>query len=56
MLPSERARAADRHRVRPVTLRVLKCEECRHEHAYSPWVRKCPTCGSPRLRTIRVRD
>jgi len=56
MLPSERARANDRHRIRPVTVKVLKCEDCHHEHDFAPRVRRCPSCGSLRLRVIYVRD
>jgi len=56
MLPSERARAHDRHRVRPVTVKVLKCQDCHREHEYSPRRRRCPWCGSLSLRVVYVRD
>jgi Zn finger protein HypA/HybF involved in hydrogenase expression len=56
VLPSERARANDRHRIRPVTVKVLKCEDCHREHEYSPWLRRCPRCGSLSLKVVHVRD
>ena len=56
MLPSERQRAADRHRIRPVTIRILKCTDCHREHEYSPALRRCPRCGSLGLKVVYVRD